>query len=82
MVGPLLFSLYITPLHQVISKYNDIKYHCNANDTQLFINIFRDNATASLEQSNKCLVDVWDCIISCKLKLNPEKTEFIVFGSK
>ena len=31
---------------------------------------------------NSCLDDVKECLSTSKLKLNPDKTEFIIFGSK
>ena len=35
-----------------------------------------------LLQLNRCLDDVKDWMSTSKLKLNPDKTEFIIFGSK
>ena len=81
VLGPLLFSLYTTPLTKIISKYKDVKYHFYADDTQLFVKISPKNATSALAQLNACLNDVRDWMSTSKLKLNPEKTEFIVFGS-
>ena len=40
------------------------------------------NALAALTRLNACLLDVQRWMSLSKLKLNPEKTEFIVFGSK
>ena len=38
--------------------------------------------SAAFEQLNRCLNDVKDWMSTSKLKLNPDKTEFIIFGSK
>ena len=40
------------------------------------------NASAALAKLNACLLDVQRWLSLGKLKLNPEKTKSIVFGSK
>ena len=40
------------------------------------------NTPAVFEQLNRCLDDVKEWMSTNKLKLNPEKTEFMLFGSK
>ena len=51
-------------------------------DTQLYIHLSHKNASSALAKLNACLYDVQEWMSLSKLKLNPEKTEFIVFGSK
>ena len=51
-------------------------------DTQLYIHLSHKNASSALAKLNGCLRDVKGWMSLSKLKLNPEKTEFIVFGSK
>ena len=75
VLGPLLFSLYII-LSKVIGMHPDTKYHFYADDTQLFIYMSHQNAAL-----NSCLLVVQKWMSSSMLKLNPDKTEFIIFGS-
>ena len=83
VLGPLLFSLCTTPLSQIIHLHLHIKLHFyNADDTQLYIHFSHKNASSALAKLNACLQDVQRWMSLSKLKLNPEKTEFIVFGSK
>ena len=39
------------------------------------------NAALAFDKLNLCLLDVQEWMLSSMLKLNPEKTEFIIFGS-
>ena len=73
VLGPLLFSLYTSPLSQVITKYMDVKYHFYADDSQLFIHLSPGNCAKSLHQLKASLNDIYTWIFENKLKLNPEK---------
>ena len=46
------------------------------------MHLSQKNASAAFEQLNRCLNDVKEWMSNSKLKLNPDKTEFIIFGSK
>ena len=70
------------PLSKIISLHPDIKFHFYADDTQLYIHLSHKNASAALAKLNACFQDVQRWMSLSKLKLHPEKTEFIVFGSK
>ena len=82
VLGPLLFSLYTTPLSLIIGKHKGVKFHCYADDTQIYIHLSQNNSSAAFEKLNRCLDDIKEWMSASKLKLNPDKTEFIVFGSK
>ena len=76
------FSLYTKPLSKVISKHPDVKFHFHADDTQLFIHLKHKNAKIAFDRLGKCLEDVKLWLCANKLKLNADKTDFIIFGAK
>ena len=82
VLGPLLFSFYTTPLGQVIKKYTEVHYHLYTDDTQLFIHLSPDDSLKSFDYLKSCLNDIQVWMCENKLKLNPDKTKFIVFGAK
>ena len=58
VLGPLLFSLYTSPLSKVIAKFKDVKYHFYGDDSQLFIHISPGNCANSFHQLKTCLDDI------------------------
>ena len=82
VVGPLLFSLYTSPLNTLIGKHKGVKCHFYANDSQLYVYLLHMNASAACDKLNRCLQDVKEWMSANKVKHNPDKTELILFGSK
>ena len=69
-------------MSKVISKHPDVKFHFYADDTQLFIHLKHKNAKIAFDRLGKCLEDVKLWLCANKLKLNADKTDFIIFGAK
>ena len=81
--GPLLFSIYMLPLSQIIRKYN-LQYHCYADDIQLYQSFSpsQSNALSALENLEACVDEIKAWMMTNSLKLNDKKSEFILCGSK
>ena len=80
VLGPLLFTLYTTPLSSVIQGHN-LDHHLYADDTQIYISLTTPDACRSLNQLRDCLQDVSLWMKNSKLKLNANKTEFNIIGT-
>ena len=81
VLGPLLFTLYTSHPRQVISKFN-VTHHLYTDDTQIYLAVDSRNFDSSMEELTECLKSVQEWMDGVKLKLNPEKTEFIIIGQK
>nr|XP_055051302.1 RNA-directed DNA polymerase from mobile element jockey [Misgurnus anguillicaudatus] len=80
VLGPLLFSIYMTSLGSVIQKHG-FSYHCYADDTQLHLSFHPDDPTVSARIS-ACLRDISLWMKDHHLQLNLAKTELLVISSE
>lgn len=82
VLGPLLFTLYTSPLASVLAEFPAVGYHLYADDTQLYMNLTPENAVTALDTLNSCTLAIFNWLSANKLKVNPDKTELILFGNR
>ena len=80
-VGPGEFPTYASPLFR-IARNHGIQIHMYADDTQLYLAFNPQEFLAAKAQMEACLADMKDWMSKNHLKLNEDKTEFLVVGSK
>ena len=78
ILGPILFSIYMLPLGQIIHKYN-ISFHCYADDTQIYLPL-EPNNHSQLDNLKNCLTDIKSWMTHNFLQLNDSKSEILLFG--
>ena len=83
VLGPLLFSLYTSPLSDIASKH-ELSFHFYADDRQLYVT-FETSSLNDMELSKcrleGCVLEIDTWTLLNKLNLNKDKTELLVISS-
>ena len=82
-LGPWLFVVYASKIFEIVDKHN-LEIHCYADDSQLYLSFCPNNIAnqeVALARVERCIEDIRDWMLNDKLKLNDDKTEFIIIGT-
>jgi hypothetical protein len=78
VLGPFLFSVYVSPIAEVITSYG-VQFHQYADDTQLYVSVKSDKDIKTLEE---CTIAVSDWFTRNGMLLNPDKSEALLVARK
>ena len=81
VLGPLLFTLYTTPLSSLVSGHAT-PHHLYADGSQLYVCFSSGDSAAALNGLQSCLASVQSWMSTNKLILNPDKSEFLLIGNE
>ena len=79
-MGPIEFCIYTLPLGAIL-RFHKINYHIYADDSTLYCSFQLDSPDEAIEAMNDCLRDIRSWMIKNKLKINDDKTEFLLVTS-
>ena len=82
-LGPLLFVGNGSKVFEIVDKHN-LGIHRYADDSELSLSFCLNNIAnqeAALAGVERCIEDIRDWMLNHKLKLNDDKTEFIINGT-
>ena len=83
VLGPILFSLFVSPIGNICRKHN-IQFHNYADDNQNYITFrptVQGNKDEKIAQLEACISEIRLWMRTNFLKLNDSKTEVIMFGT-
>ena len=80
VLGPVIYNLYTAPLAAIIEKHG-FAYHKYADDLQVYADCAASDIATVKSSLERCLSDVRQWMLRWQLRINDEKSEFIVFSN-
>ena len=83
VLGARLYSMFIYPFSNIIKRHG-VHYHCYVDDIQIYVQCKDTDVDiqASINRLQNCILEISNCMMVNSLKINGDKTEFIIVGSK
>ena len=81
VLGPELFVLYTKSVGNII-KSHDLDYQLYADDSQMYDTTQNITMKEKVDKYERCVTDLKEWMSQNRLKLNAEKTEAVLIGSK
>ena len=83
VLGPQLFKIYTLPLRDIIKRHH-LDYHIYADDTHIYFSCPPVQAEMNtwIARIEACISDIRRWMQESYLKLNDDKTEFLLLGSR
>ena len=81
VLGPYMYPLYTLPLFKIAERH-EISIHMYADDTQLYLTCDPKDFNAAVLQLEKAISEVREWMMSNHLKLNEDKTEYLIIAKK
>ena len=80
VLGPLFFILYTADIPLIAKEFN-LSVHCYADGCQLYFHKRAELASSVVANFTACIAEIERWMASNRLKLNPDKTQFIWMGT-
>jgi len=80
VLGPLLFSTFISPVSTLVSSFG-LQHQQFADDTQIYVSLDKVNPTSSQSRLESCLSALCSWFSQNGLCINPSKSESIMFST-
>ena len=83
-LGPLLFTMYASKFFEVVKSHLP-EVHAYADDTQIYLSFKPDSAAGeqdAIDALKDCITDVRNWMMADRLKLNDDKTKFMIIGTR
>ena len=77
VLGPIIFCMYTLPLGAILF-HHQLGYHIYADNTQIYLRCDVQDPVSAIDKLNLAINAVRSWMIKSKLKINDDKSEFIV----